>query len=73
MARACPSVGLMFNTKSEFRAALFDLELAVLDSLKDEENQAAGKRFNVYRNNVIVSLKEALSESFPVIEKLIDT
>lgn len=63
----------MFNTKSEFRAALFDLELAVLDSLKDEENQAAGKRFNVYRNNVIVSLKEALSESFPVIEKLIDT
>ena len=63
----------MFTTQSEFRAALFDPELAVPDSLKDGENQPAGKRFNVYRNNVIVSLKEALSESFPVIDKLIDT
>ena len=58
----------MFTTQSEFGAALFDPELAVPDSLRDGENQPAGKRFNVYRNNVIVSLKQALSQSFPVIK-----
>lgn len=61
----------MYTTQSEFRAALFDPEQAVPESLTDGENQPAGKRFNVYRNNVIVSLKEALTDSFPVIEKLI--
>jgi len=44
--------------------------MAVPASLTDGSEQPAGKRFNVYRNNVIVSLKEALSESFPVVTKL---
>ena len=61
----------MITTQSDFRAALFDPELAVPPSLTDGEQRPAGKRFDVYRNNVIVSLKEALSDSFPVIEKLI--
>ena len=61
----------MKTSQTDFRAALFDPERAVPPSLKDGENRPAGKRFDVYRNNVIVSLKEALSESFPVVEKLI--
>ncbi len=61
----------MITTQSTFRAALFDPEHPVPQSLTDGKDQPAGKRFNVYRNNVIVSLKEALSDSFPVIERLI--
>ena len=39
--------------------------------LVDGADRAAGKRFDVYRNNVISSLKDAMSDSFPVIEKLL--
>lgn len=61
----------MITTQSDFRAAIFDPEIAIPASLTDGLQQPAGKRFNVYRNNVIVSLKDALSDSFPVIAKLI--
>ena len=61
----------MNTTQSDFRAALFDPDLAAPPSLADGEHRAAGKRFDVYRNNVIVSLKQALADSFPVVEKLI--
>ena len=61
----------MITTQTDFRAAIFDPQMAVPASLTDGSEQPAGKRFNVYRNNVIVSLKEALSESFPVVTKLI--
>ena len=61
----------MITSQSEFRAAVFDPDMAVPQSLTDGDNQPAGKRFNVYRNNVVVSLKDALAESFPVIEKFI--
>ena len=61
----------MITTQTDFRTAIFDPAAAIPESLTDGQNQPAGKRFNVYRNNVIVSLKDALSESFPVIAKLI--
>lgn len=61
----------MITTQTDFRAAIFDPDMAIPASLTDGAEQPAGKRFNVYRNNVIVSLKDALSESFPVISKLI--
>ena len=61
----------MITSHDDFRAALFDPDLAVPESLLDGEARPAGKRFDVYRNNVVMSLKEALSESFPVIEKLL--
>ncbi|MGH1576308.1 HvfC/BufC family peptide modification chaperone [Planktotalea sp.] len=63
----------MMTSQSDFRAALFDPQIVVPISLTDGQSQPAGKRFDVYRNNVIMSLKEAMSESFPVIEKLIGT
>ena len=61
----------MITTQAEFRTAIFDPKLAIPASLTDGLEQPAGRRFNVYRNKVIVSLKDALSESFPVISKLI--
>ncbi len=61
----------MITTQTDFRAAVFDPDIAVPASLTDGQSRPAGKRFDVYRNNVVMSLKEALSESFPVIEKLL--
>lgn len=58
-------------TQSTFRAALFDPGIARPDGLSDGQARPAGKRFDVYRNNVIVSLKEAMEASFPVIAKLL--
>lgn len=58
-------------TQDMFRASLLDAAQPVPDGLIDSENQPAGRRFNVYRNNVAVSLTEALREGFPVITKLL--
>ncbi len=56
---------------SDFVPALLNPEAAVPDGLVDSDGRAAGKRFDVYRNNVVVSLSEALAVGFPVIEKLV--
>ncbi|SDI24913.1 DNA-binding domain-containing protein [Aliiruegeria lutimaris] len=57
--------------QAEFRAAIFDPARDVPDGLVDPEGRPAGKRFDVYRNNVVVSLCNALAEAFPVIQKLL--
>lgn len=56
---------------SEFIPALLDPDAAVPQGLVDTEGRTAGKRFDVYRNNVVVSLTEAMAAGFPVIEKLV--
>ncbi|MEM9580111.1 MAG: DNA-binding domain-containing protein [Pseudomonadota bacterium] len=58
-------------SQTDFRRAVFDPELARPAGLTDGKTRPAGKRFDVYRNNVIVSLKEAMRTGFPIIEKLI--
>jgi hypothetical protein len=57
--------------QTTFGAALLDPETPPPPGLTDGEGRPAGRRFNVYRNNVAVSLTDALATGFPVIAKLL--
>lgn len=54
-----------------FVAALMDPAAAVPQGLGDGAGRPAGRRFDVYRNNVAAGLSDALETAFPVIRKLV--
>lgn len=58
-------------TQTLFLRALMDADHPIPNGLIDGHGRPAGRRFNVYRNNVITSLKEALHTGFPVLQKLL--
>ena len=58
-------------TQPDFHDALLDAARDVPGGLTDAQGRPAGRRFAVYRNNVALSLTEALEVSFPAIAKLI--
>lgn len=57
--------------QEQFAAAILNPELPVPEGLLQPDGSPATRRFNVYRNNVIVSLAEAIAEGFPVVNKLV--
>ena len=61
----------MSVSQTNFRAALMDPSAAVPEGLLDAAERPAGRRFSVYRNNVAVSLTEAMHQAFPVITRLL--
>ncbi|MFT5343756.1 MAG: hypothetical protein ACI9BH_002980 [Paracoccaceae bacterium] len=63
----------MSVSQTQFRTALLDPDHPIPGGLSDGINNVAGARFNVYRNNIAVSLTEAMHSAFPVITKLLGT
>lgn len=57
--------------QTQFVEALLTPDRDVPMGLSDPQGRRAGKRFDIYRNNVAVSLTEALETAFPVIAKLL--
>lgn len=58
-------------SQTEFRTAVLDAAAPRPAGLENGAGAPAGRRFDVYRNNVAVSLTEALETAFPVIRKLV--
>lgn len=54
------------NWQQSFAAAVLDPDLAAPAGLAARNGSDVTRRFNVYRNNVVTSLVDALAEKFPV-------
>lgn len=61
----------MTVSQASFTATILDPAAIVPDGLVNPDGTGATKRFDVYRNNVAVSLSDALEAAFPVIRKLV--
>ncbi len=57
--------------QAAFAEALLNPHILVPDGVVDPGGSPAPKRFAVYKNNVTVSLIEAMATAFPVIEKIV--
>ncbi|MEO1292035.1 MAG: DNA-binding domain-containing protein [Pseudomonadota bacterium] len=61
----------MSGGQSAFAAALFDPAAPLPDDVAPVRDAAPVKRFNVYRNNVIASLIDALGRAYPTCKTLV--
>jgi len=59
------------TSQTDFTRAILDPARATPNGLTNPDGVPATKRFDVYRNNVVVSLTDALATAFPVIFKLV--
>lgn len=62
---------MQFPGNGEFAPALLDPDIETPDGIIGPDGNTAPKRFSVYRNNVVVSLMEAVAESFPAVQAII--
>ena len=61
----------MSVSQADFTRAMMDAGQPVPEGLTDHLGEPAGHRFSVYRNNVAVSLTQAMHIAFPVVAKLL--
>lgn len=62
----------LHDLQADFAGAIHDPKRSVPEEVaRQTDGQIAEKRFAVYRNNVYVSLIEALRTQFPIIERLV--
>ena len=61
----------MADYQHAFAHALFDPSKPVPAGLVGPDGRPAGRRFDIYRNNVVVALIEALGEAFPVVRAVV--
>lgn len=59
------------HMQTEFAKGLLDPNLPTPEGVVGPGGRAAGKRYDVYRNNVVVSLTEALASAYPVIQTIV--
>lgn len=59
--------------QAEFAAALSDPALPAPPGVRRQVKLPQSRRFDVYRNNMVVSLIEALEATFPVVQRLVGT
>ena len=59
------------HRQADFAQALLNPDIPVPQGVVDPKGAPAPKRFAVYRNNVTVSLIEAMATAFPVIQKIV--
>lgn len=57
--------------QADFTRALLDPDSPIPDGIIRPDATPAKKRFDVYRNNVVTSLIDAMGAAFPVIKKLV--
>ncbi len=61
----------MPDWQGAFAAALLDPATPAPPGLVRPDGRPAGRRFDIYRNNVVVALVEALGEAFPVVQAIV--
>ncbi|MGA8155717.1 MAG: DNA-binding domain-containing protein [Rhodoplanes sp.] len=59
------------SDQASFAEALLDPERRVPDGVTSHTHPAPAKRFAVYRNNVVVSLIDALATRFPAVQRIV--
>lgn len=64
---------MTLSAQSAFAAALLDAGLPPPEGLTTHNGSSVEQRFAVYRNNVMISLIDALAAGFPVVQSLVGT
>lgn len=59
------------SRNAQFAETLLRADAPIPTGLNDGQGRSATARFNVYRNNVAVSLTDALATSFPVVAQMV--